>query len=135
MTREQLEQYRHIKRERDLLQEMVHELEITLADPKAPKLDQAPPKSAQGKSKTEAREIKREEVFELYQGKIAALTAALVEIEQALEILQPRERTLLRLHYIQGLTLEQVCVIMRYSWRHIRRIHKRALQQLEGTEE
>jgi RNA polymerase sigma factor (sigma-70 family) len=70
-----------------------------------------------------------------YRQKAAELSTALAEIEDAIEVLEPRERTLIRLHYAQGLTWEEVCVAMNYSWRQIHRIHAKALALLEETAE
>ena len=72
-----------------------------------------------------------DELLQLYQTKVAELTAKLEEIEAAIEPLAPRERTLLRLYYINGLTWEQVCVAMSYSWMQVHRIHSKALEALK----
>lgn len=42
-----------------------------------------------------------------------------------------RHITLLRRHYVDGATWEQIAVDMVYSWRHVHRLHSDALQALE----
>ena len=47
-----------------------------------------------------------------------------------LENLEPTERKLARFRYIDGLTWEEVCDVMAYSWRQTHRIHGRMLDKL-----
>ena len=132
MTKEQLKAYRAIKLERDKLAAMVEELEGTLYGPKAQRLDGLPRGGAGTHSAVEDAAIKHAELLGKYQQRMAELSAALAEIEKAIETLEPRERTLIRLHYAQGLTWEQVCVAMRYEWAQIHRIHAKALEKLKN---
>lgn len=134
MTKEQLKAYRSIKLERDRLADMIEELEATIYGPKAQRLDGMPRGGSRPGSVTEESAIKHAELLGRYQQKVAELSAALAEIENAIEVLEPRERTLIRLHYAQGLTWEEVCVAMTYSWRQVHRIHAKALETLKATE-
>lgn len=130
MTKEQLQEYKHIRRERDRLATMITELEATMYGPRITKLDGLPHGNGGG-SAVESLTVKHDELQQLYEAKVAELTAALTEIETAIERLEPRERTLIRLHYISGLTWEQVCVAMSYSWMQVHRIHSKALEALK----
>ena len=130
MTKEQLRAYRDIKLERDKLAAMVEEVEAVLYGPRSPKLDGMPHGGSAPGSIVEEAAIKHAELLEKYRRKVAELSAALVEIENAIEVLEPRERTLIRLYYAQGLTWEEVCVAMNYSWRQVHRIHAKALEAL-----
>ena len=76
--------------------------------------------------------IRHVELQERYRTKLDELLQAQLEIERAIDTLDPTERTLLRLHYIQGETWEQAAVTMNYSWRQVHRIHARALKKLES---
>lgn len=134
MTKEQLKAYRNIKLERDRLADMIEELEATIYGPKAQRLDGMPRGGSRPGSVTEEAAIKHAELLGRYQQKVAELSAALAEIESAIEVLEPRERTLIRLHYAQGLTWEEVCVAMTYSWRQVHRIHAKALEILKAAE-
>lgn len=133
MTKEQLRKYRNIKLEHDRLLIMVNELENTLYSPKSQRLD-GMPRGGSGGSVVEEAAIKHDDLLTRYRQKAAELSAALEEIEDAIEVLEPRERILIRLHYAQGLTWEEVCVAMSYSWRQVHRIHAKALAALEGKE-
>ena len=52
------------------------------------------------------------------------------EIEAAIEVLDEREKYLIRLKYIKCLTWPEVCVEMNYEWAQTHRIHARALNRL-----
>lgn len=134
MTKEKLRAYRDIKLEKDKLAEMVVELEAAIYGPSSQRMDGQPrggggPADVVGDAAT-----KHEELMDRYRKKLRELEAALVEIERAIETLEPRERTLIRLYYAQGLTWEEVCVEMSYSWRQIHRIHGMALEALKNKE-
>lgn len=52
------------------------------------------------------------------------------EVSEYIERLEPKEQVLIRLHYIEGETLEYICGVIQYSFRHTFRIHKKALEKL-----
>lgn len=134
MTKEQLKEYRSIKLERDRLADMIKELEAVLYSPRTSRLDAEPRGGSSPGSPVETAAIKHAELLDRYEQKVLELSKALVEIEEAIEVLEPRERTLIRLHYAEGLTWEEVCVAMNYSWRHVHRIHAKALETLKSKE-
>lgn len=136
MTKEQLRTYRGIKLERDKLAAMIQEVEAVMYSPRAPKLDGMPHGGSAPGSVVEEAATKHAELLEKYRRKVEELSAALVEIENAIETLNDStERAVLRLYYAQGLTWEEVCVATCYSWRQIHRIHARALATLKTREE
>ena len=135
MTKEQLRAYRDIKLERDQLQDMIEELEGRIYAPRAQQLDAVPSGTHQHVSAVEIAAINHADLLDRYWVKVAELDEALAEIEAAIDTLPPRERTLIRLYYAQGLTWEEVCVEMNYSWRQIHRIHGAALAALKTREE
>lgn len=54
-----------------------------------------------------------------------------VEIRQSIDQLpDDRERELLRLRYIDGMTWEAIAVVMGYALRHVHRIHGNALHNM-----
>jgi uncharacterized protein Yka (UPF0111/DUF47 family) len=56
------------------------------------------------------------------------------EISEVIEAVKDaQERLLLRYRYIDGKTFEEIAVMMEYSWRHIHRLHSRALSNVEIT--
>ena len=67
---------------------------------------------------------------ERYQAKMQELVEAQIQIEDMIESLEPMERKLFRHRYIEGLTWEEVCVAISYSWRQTHNIHGAALDKL-----
>lgn len=130
MTKEQLRAYRAIRLERDKLLDMLRELETTIYSPAIPKLDPAPGGGRNGASPVEIAATKHDELRTRYLQKVAELEDAMANIEAAILVLDPTERTLVRLYYIKGKTWEEVCVEMSYSWRQVHRIHAKALEKL-----
>lgn len=129
MTKAQLRAYRDIKLEKDRLEAMVAKLEYGLG---ALRMD-GMPRSGKVSDPTGSQAIEHTELRDLYRQKAAELDQALLDVERAIEALEPRERTLIRLYYCDGLTWEEVCVAMCYSWRHVHNIHKKALAQLRAV--
>lgn len=134
MTKERLRAYRDLRQERDKLKKLIEELDANLYGPTTPNLDGLP-RSHGGASAVESLVAQKDQIERKYLAKVAELTAELETIERAIEVLEPRERTLIRLYYIEGLTWEQVCVEMSYSWRQVHRIHGMALERLRTQEE
>lgn len=137
MTKERLRAYRALKQERDEVRQMIETIEAELYSPKVPRLEAVPSGGGQlhdGITPTDAKIDKRDELLALYAEKCAQMDAELLAIEQVIDSLEPREKTLLRLHYVKGLTWENVCVEMSYSWRQVHRIHAKALEKLKDAE-
>lgn len=62
-----------------------------------------------------------------YEKLLKELTERQAEVEAIIEALEPRMRILMRCRYIDGLTWEEVCVQVGYSWQQVHRIHAKAL--------
>lgn len=136
MTKEQLRSYRDLKTEHDQLTEKIEELEAELYGIQAQRLDGMPHGSKDGSSdKVDILLDRKMHLLARYLTNRAALANAVLAIEDAIDKLAPRERTLIRLYYIDGLTWEQVAVKMNYSWRQVHRIHGTALAELKTNEE
>lgn len=133
MTKEQLRAYRDIKRERERLRDMIRELESVIYSPTIPKLNAAPGGGGQpAASPVERAADRHDKLLTLYRQKDAELTEAMLVVEKAIEALKPRERDLVRLYYGQGMTWEEVCEEMHYSWSTVHRIHSDALVALRA---
>lgn len=132
MTKAQLRAYKDLRRERDNLARMLTELEEVIYSPKGQQLHGMPRNGSGAQSPTENLALKHMELLSRYQETVKQLTEQMAEIEQAIEPLNPSERTIIRLHYFQGLTWEEVAVEMSYSWRHVHRLHGKALERLQG---
>ena len=130
MTKERLRQYQHIAREKAQIEDMLLDLDNAMTAPRVPALDGMPHgKTVQG-SLIETLVARRDELVRHYQAKLDELATALLEIETAIETLEPVERQLMRLRYIKGHTWEEICVEMSYSWRQTHRLHAQALAKL-----
>lgn len=53
------------------------------------------------------------------------------EVNDKLTVLDPKERIIIKLHYFEGETIEYICGVINYSFRHTRRLHKEALEKLK----
>lgn len=109
MTKEQLRNYKKLKREHARLEQRLRILE------KRPDCDQ-----------DALRPLK-----ECYQAKLEVLVAETLKIEAAIETLTPTERELVRLRYIDGLPWFRVAADIHYSERQTDRIHQDVLRKLK----
>lgn len=145
MTEEELKDARHrvkrrlyryldLKRERDQIAEELRTAEGTATSPSSPNLDGMPRASGYGDAMV-GRVSEIISLRELYERKRDEISDAMLAIEDAIEGLEPVERTLLRYRYIYGMTWEQVSVVMNYSWRQTHKIHARALDKLAIQEQ
>lgn len=105
MTKETLESYQALKREVRQLDRLMRlpEAEITV----------------RGKTLAALYKVKRDR-----------LAATLRRIEDALDALEPTERTILRGRYVEGRSWTAVCAEVHYSRPQAARIHDRAVQKL-----
>ena len=108
MTKEQLRQYRSIKIETSQIQRRIAELEgcghYDITDP----------------------------LRALYQQKLEELVSGQLRIEKAIEDLNPTERELMRLRYIDGAEWTEVAETIHYEWTQTHRIHARALAKIKN---
>lgn len=136
MTKERLRQYQQLKREKDMLEEKLVELESTMASPRIQKLDGMPQGQPQGGSLMDMLVEQHLTLKNMYASKLRELNDTLMDIETAIESLtDPTERNLMRLRYIDGLKWEELTIAIGYSWQQTHRIHARALERLRNSEE
>ena len=111
MTKEQLRQYRSMKMEICQLERRVEELERA------------------------GRRCDREIIQplqDLYRDKLQALIIGQLKIEKTIEDLNPTERELMRLRYIDGADWTEVAATIHYEWTQTHRIHARALNKIKN---
>ena len=108
MTKEQLRQYRSIKIETSQMERRIAELE--------------------GIGHDDATKPLRD----LYREKLGTLIESQLKIEKAIEELNPTERELMRLRYIDGVDWTEVCATIHYEWTQTHRIHARALNKIKN---
>ena len=73
---------------------------------------------------------KKIQLQEIIAKKYSDLISLRDEIERAIEVLEPRERALLRYHYIDGLKFDKCAEKMHYCRKTIYSIHKEAIRKL-----
>ena len=130
MTKEQLRNYQHIAREKAQIEDMLRDVEEAMTAPRAQALDGMPHSQTVQGSLVETLVARRDELVRRYQAKLDELATAMLEIETAIEALEPVERQLMRLRYIKGHTWEEICVELSYSLRQTHRLHAKALEKL-----
>ena len=131
MTKEDLKEYLHIKREREQIAAMLHELEQAMAAPATAKLTGMPRNTSDGKSGVESIVERHTELLDRYRAMMAEMDEAQAKIEDAIETLDSTQRILMRHRYIEGMKWEEICVAMNYSWRQVHRTHAAALTKLK----
>lgn len=134
MTKERLRNYRALLREKRTLKLQIDTVEAAMLHPKIPRLKTTPGASGGGKA-VEDMAAKHLELLDLLHTKNHQLAEEMLAIESAIDGLDPDDRNLIRLYYINGLTWEEVCVSIGYSWSQTHRIHARALKRLADAAE
>ena len=129
MTKERLREYRDLKREKEQLEQKLEAIEAALYYAKPQRLTGMPSNPSAGNA-MEDMAARHLELLDLYKEKLKRLDEELLAIEEAIDGLSSRERDVLRRYYIDGLTWEEVCVEVGYSWRQTHRIHAQALERL-----
>lgn len=130
----QLYTYRDLQAEHRQICEELEKIEALMTAPSAPKMDGMPHGSSNDSSPVELLAIKHMTLQDLYRKKAEALMAEQLRVEEMIDSLEPTERRLARLRYIDGLTWEEVCTCLSYSWRQTHRIHGRIIDKLTTAE-
>ena len=127
--KKQLHSYRDLKAEHQQIAQELEQLEAFMTGPKGTNWDGMPRGGSAGDPILSVV-TQHIALQERYQAKLAELAAAQARIEDIIEGLEPMERKLFRHRYIEGLTWEEVCVAIGYSWRQTHNIHGRALDKI-----
>ena len=109
MTKEELRQYRSIKLEICQTERRLEELEVLGYDEEI---------------------IGPIRVY--YRKRLTDLVNTQLRIEHALEVLDPTERELMRLRYLDGAEWVDVAETIHYEWTQTHRIHARALEKIKS---
>lgn len=133
MTRDelkkQLHSYQDLKAEYQQIKLELEKVEACLGSLKGTAMDGMPKSPGVGDPVLSAVSLHLS-LQERYQKKLAELAAAQAAIEDLIQSLDPLERKLFRHRYIEGMTWEEVCVAIGYSWRQTHNIHGKALDKL-----
>lgn len=109
MTKEQLRHYRGIQIEISQLERRIVELEMM------------------GHNDDVTQPLR-----DLYRKKLQVLIDGQLQIEKAIESLNPTERELMRLRYIDGADWTEVAATIHYEWTQTHRIHSKALNKIKN---
>lgn len=133
MTRDelkkQLHSYRDLQAEAGQISKALERVEAVMAAPRSPNMDGMPRAGGPG-DPVLGIVTQHLTLLERYRDQLDKLAAAQTAIEDLIESLDHLERRLMRHRYIEGLSWEEVCIAIGYSWRHTHNIHARALDQL-----
>ena len=110
MTKEQLREYRSIKIEICQLERRIYEMDVLC----------------------HLNEDITYPLIRLYREKLAELIEGQLKIEKAIESLNPVERELMRLRYIDGADWTEVAATIHYEWTQTHRIHAKALAKIKN---
>lgn len=138
MTKEELQNYRSLERERRQVKAKLEEVETALYSPRAQQLTgmpSAPPKPGSTLEAAVARHTEDLEALRTYYMELLdRLATQQLAIEKAIDRLDPTARELMRHRYIDGRKWEEICVLMSYAWRTVHRIHADALKEIRKEE-
>ncbi len=109
MTKEQLRQYRSIQREICQIEERIIKLDMM------------------GHNEDVTMPLRN-----LYREKLKDLIDGQLKIEKAIESLNPTERELMRMRYIDGAEWIDISSTIHYEWAQTHRIHAKALNKIKN---
>lgn len=127
-VKEMLQSYQKMIQERKHIEAMMQKMMATLGG-SSPQSDGLP-RSNKTSNPTAEKAFALADLKERYERKVEELARKCNDIEDMIERLDPNERRLIRLRYIEGMQWERVCVAMHYSWKQVHRIHGRILDKL-----
>lgn len=141
MKKQELEQYRLLVLERKALLKKLQQLDAEyrgIGALKSPTLDgmprAAPTASGVALTVERAEELKAEygELFKKYCSYVKSLDRQLLKIEREISLkLNPLERTIVRLKYIEAMPFRKIAEETNYSERQVMRLCARAVLKLE----
>lgn len=132
-VKERLSAYLNARKEHQQVTERLQVLESRMVNVGAQVID-GMPKGGSGHDPMPGMLDAKNKLVERYRALAETLIRSQIAIEEAIAELDSTERRVMRHRYIEGLTWEQVCVAMDYSWRQTHNIHARALDRLAEKE-
>ena len=130
MDKNDLKQYPHICAELEQLENEIEKLRAAIESPPRPILDGMPKGKGKYFDRLAEKIAKLVDLRTIYERKWDRLINLRRDIEDAIEGLEPEERRIMRLIYIEGARFEKVAVELNYSYRHIQRIHQRIIKKM-----
>lgn len=128
--KKQLNDYQDLRAEHQELLDELQQMESLIAGPNLDGMPRSPGVS----NPTERAALNHLTLVAKCEAKLKDIASALERIEDLIDDLEPIERRVARLHYVEGLKWEDVCEKINYSWRQTHRIHGRLLDKLVKAE-
>lgn len=125
----QLHSYRDLQAERQQISQELERVEAVMSGPRAPNMDGMPRAGGPG-DPVLGIVTQHMALLERYSAQLEKLADAQTAIEDMIESLDHLERRLMRHRYIEGLSWEEVCVAIGYSWSRTHDIHGGILNKL-----
>lgn len=131
MTKRELQRYTKMDTELKRIEEQMDRLESQLINPKIPTISDMP-RGGQCADMGD-KIVKLIDLKNLYNKRWDKLIDERMRIEKVIDSLEDStERALIGYKYIDGLTWEEVCVKINYSYRHTTRLHGEILNKMRG---
>ena len=124
-----LKQYQDIKKELEQIKEKILELQERKTSIKSMVISDMNVQTSHNNCTIDDLLIKIEEMIQKYHEKELELFNKQLDIESSIEKLDTLERSVLRYRYIDGLRFEEISCKIKYSYRTVRRIHKRSIEK------
>lgn len=130
ITKEELKAYIRLTQEVESLEELIERLQSKKDNIGATTLTAAA--AGSGSPDKMASNIARlDDLLVLYHEKLERWLIQQKKIEEAIDTLPEKEKTIMHYRYLMGLEWEEITYRMRYSWQHTHRIHAAALKRLK----
>lgn len=127
-VKEQLNEYRWIKKNINVLTNTLIELEAK-QEGQSPLLS-TEPRGSEISDRTGNAASSIADLKDLIKSKIDQGAKAIKKIENMIDTLPEREQCLLRLRYVKNLEWEAICIEMSYGWSRTHQIHSDALDMI-----
>ena len=131
MTKYDLARYQDILREIRQIKEDIERIESPVKSVQGKAISDMPIGPRRTSDRIGDVVASTEDLKKLLKRKVYELNAERIKIENAIDCLQPIERTICRYRYINGMKWEDICVKIGYSWERVHSYHRRALGKLK----
>lgn len=130
ITKEELRQYADLVKERDDILERICQKDAAIKSASIQHITGMPRAEGNNVDKIGRAVAQIDSLKELYYTKLQEIEATLFKIEKAISKLDPLERRLIRMRYIDCKAWEDICYELGYAWANTHRIHASVLQKL-----
>ena len=132
MNKTMLKQYVYLVREIEQIEEEKEKLASGLIC--AVHIDGMPHGNSAWNDRMAELTVKLMDLTSVLAERLNSVIALRIEIENSIDSLEPQERIVLRLRYIEGKDWEKIALSLNYSIQHVWRLHSEILQKLDGMD-